>query len=522
MRRRNRRLALWIALTAVAVSASTIVSTQPADAVERPLNIVAVGDSYASGEGAMGGGWQNTACHRSALAGPSQAADRLIALRPGTTFASAACSGATTANIVGQLNSVAPSGTAVDALTISIGGNNVGFAPLVLACLNPLAASCVSSPEAAFTTNAIANTLPGQLDALFAAINARPGIRNVFVTEYPDPTTGVSGVRCGGVSRHGPFRIPIFNPGFEGFDGIDLAEATFASTSVVMPLNNALTNAVATADGASGPHPRWHLVSGIVSRFNTHGYCTDAPSPNPYSWGNPRFIATPVDSLTSQRDERGSMHPNDKGQVAIADALTDAMSFLTDPMAVTVTSSPTPPVAGSPASIGVQAANSRGDAVSGATVSIDGAAVGTTSTAGTLTVSHVFATKGAHTITVSTPPDPQPDATRTIHVQGQNYTVIPSPDPIPTNTNIPQLVLTTVDGSGAAVPGTFTLVDGLVGMTGTRTRTFRNGDVKTNFKVNLIQTSPWPEPDFACPTLTFKPDSAAYANKAVSELVDCS
>ena len=218
---------------------------------------------------------------------------------------------------------------------------------------------CSVSPEAAATTAALA-TLPATLDALFASINARPGIRNVFVTEYPDPDDG---------PRRGAVR-DVGQPRLRGIRVHPDDEAAFASASLVMPLNDALANAVATADAASGTHAQWHLVSGIVSRFATHGYCTGGGSPslNPWVWNNPRFINTPIDSLspTSQGDILGSMHPNDLGQQAIGEALFDAMAFLAGPVSVGVSSSPAKPVAGIPATLTVQATDGAGTAVPGA------------------------------------------------------------------------------------------------------------------------------------------------------------
>jgi lysophospholipase L1-like esterase len=526
----NRSIRHIIRLTAfasvVAVGAASVGLGSPAGAAVRPLTIVAVGDSYASGEGARGGitvPWLNAACHRSALAGPQDAAGRFDALpgRSPTSFTSAACSGATTANIIGQLNSVSGPRTAIDAVTISIGGNDVGFAPLVLACVDPRVRDCSVSPEAAATTAALA-TLPATLDALFASINARPGIRNVFVTEYPDPTTGLDGALCGTWG----------NPGFEGFEFIRDNEAAFASASLVMPLNDALANAVATADAASGPHAEWHFVSGIVRRFATHGYCTGGGSPslNPLVWNNPRFINTPIDSLspTSQGDIFGSMHPNPDGQHAIGDALFDAMAFLAGPVAVGVSSSPAKPVAGLPATLTVQANDGAGTPVPGASVVIDGQVVGTTNASGTFTGSHVFATRGAHIVVVSTTTtaDSYADGSAGITVAGQDYTVTPSPAPIPLDTTIAQLSVSTTDANGAQVPGVFTLVDGLrapngVSILGTRTRTFRNGDVNTGWKVHPILIRGYPEPEMACPTLTFRPDSQMFVNKDVSSLIDC-
>src|SRR5690349_6318414 len=110
-----------------------------AASVGPPLNIVALGDSYASGQGGKpaGGNWFDAACYRSARAAAQQAAGLLTANRP-VNFTSVACNGSTISNSNtaqsllgpgGQLDTALsladPDGThPVDAMTISIGGND--------------------------------------------------------------------------------------------------------------------------------------------------------------------------------------------------------------------------------------------------------------------------------------------------------------------------------------------------------------------------------------------------------------
>jgi serine/threonine-protein kinase len=62
-------------------------------------------------------------------------------------------------------------------------------------------------------------------------------------------------------------------------------------------------------------------VSAISSAFSGHGSCTGGGSPDLLTWGTPRYVSTPADSLTSQGDINGSMHPNNLGQQAIADII---------------------------------------------------------------------------------------------------------------------------------------------------------------------------------------------------------
>ena len=39
--------------------------------------------------------------------------------------------------------------------------------------------------------------------------------------------------------------------------------------------------------------------------------------------------------------------------------------------------------------------------------------------------------------------------------------------------------------------------------------------------MNQILIRDWPEPEMACPTLLFRPDSQMFVNKDVSSLIDC-
>lgn len=103
-------------------------------------NYVALGDSYSSGEGAIDYDPKSSKdkCHRSANA-YSQVVDKKYRFNDGTSFF--ACSGATTDNLLhGQNGEPAqivdnPNLNAKTTLvTLSIGGNDLGFADVVTAC----------------------------------------------------------------------------------------------------------------------------------------------------------------------------------------------------------------------------------------------------------------------------------------------------------------------------------------------------------------------------------------------------
>jgi lysophospholipase L1-like esterase len=109
-------------------------------------SLVALGDSYSSGEGAppfvRPTNTAGNSCHRSSLAWPA-----LVATSTGRPFASFACSGAETAEVVRsdsgrneaerqvaqreRLRKV----TAPELVTVTIGGNDVGFVKVLRACV---------------------------------------------------------------------------------------------------------------------------------------------------------------------------------------------------------------------------------------------------------------------------------------------------------------------------------------------------------------------------------------------------
>jgi lysophospholipase L1-like esterase len=474
-----------------------LVSAPAAPAATTPLSLVAAGDSYASGEGAIGSGWTNAGCHRSSLAGPQDAAGRISALRS-NSFVSLACSGATTGSILGQLGSL-PSGR-IDALSISMGGNDIGFAGIVTTCIVSDCTALDGSVSASLAA------LPASLAGVLNAVPSR--VDNVLVTEYPDPTMSALAF-CGN---------PV-SPGFEGFDTIIEPEARWASGRVIARLNAALASAVAAANARPGPHPVFHFVRGIASRFATHGYCTGGGSPSPLVWFHPRFVATPIDSVTSQGDVRGSMHPNDLGQRAIGEALFDAERFLADRLSVRVTPAATP-VVGTAVGLTLTVTTSAGTAVPRAPVTIDGQPVGSTDQSGVLTLTHTFSTPGAHPIEVDQ--NPFPGTTVLLDVLGKHYTVSSDPAPIPVGRAV-ALTLRATDSAGGLLAGTFTLTSGsgtvqiASGSTQTVTLTMRyryEWDIGPDDKPHRVRVP-------VCPEIGFNPTDQAFDAKDVSDLAAC-
>ena len=239
----------------------------------RDYLVVSMGDSYGSGEGnpdvpqkfatdpifgnqlpwvQRGPRWEDKRCHRSAKAGPAQAALQMEAADPhsSVTFLSFACSGANieatswdtanpfdpyntdgaTNNGVGILHGYAgpepPAGAPflddqvtqlehavvdrkVDALIVSGGGNDVGFGYSATACV--LVPNCngrsVTAPDGQSTETLDARVhddltaLTTRYNHLADRLNNDTALKvgKLYITEYPDSTRNDAGMACGAI-----------------------------------------------------------------------------------------------------------------------------------------------------------------------------------------------------------------------------------------------------------------------------------------------------------------------------------
>ncbi|MBD3782203.1 MAG: SGNH/GDSL hydrolase family protein [Micrococcales bacterium] len=190
MSARPRLRSALAALTALPLVVAGV--ALPAAAAE-PDQYVALGDSYAAGNGT---GWPDLSlsCYRSSLA----YAPLVAKARPNTSLSFRACSGAKTGDVTGgQTAALSP---ATDFVTVSIGGNDVGFVDLILSCFStwdePLCRATVSSVNRKIDTQ-----LPAKLDATYADIRTRAPGAEVIVVGYPKPFgTDVSCSQASGVN----------------------------------------------------------------------------------------------------------------------------------------------------------------------------------------------------------------------------------------------------------------------------------------------------------------------------------
>lgn len=139
-----------------------------------PPTYVALGDSYAAG---VGGGEPRGACWRTSEGYPV-----LVAQSLGQDLAYQACLGATVADVArDQLDGLGPDTTHV---SLTVGGNDVGFVPVIVECAKP--SWMVDSDAVIDAAFALLTTeLPRRLTALVARIRDRAPAAELVVTAYP-------------------------------------------------------------------------------------------------------------------------------------------------------------------------------------------------------------------------------------------------------------------------------------------------------------------------------------------------
>jgi lysophospholipase L1-like esterase len=168
------RSVLRSALVTAVAAATAIGLAAPASAAAG--RYVALGDSYSSGTGAGSYG-SSGSCKRSANSYPQLWAN---ANAP-SSFAFVACSGAVTSDVLNNQISAVTSATAL--VTISIGGNDAGFADVMITCNTSSDAECVRRNQEA---QAFARTtLPGRLNNVYTQIRNRAPSARVVVLGYP-------------------------------------------------------------------------------------------------------------------------------------------------------------------------------------------------------------------------------------------------------------------------------------------------------------------------------------------------
>ena len=163
-------------MTAAGLGAALALAVATAPAHAAVTAYVAVGDSFSSGTGTRSYINDGTACQRSVYAYPS-----LLAASKKLTLNFRACSGATVANVTNsQLGALSTTTTHV---TISVGGNDAGFADVLTECAQAWMSDCNGAiDDAQYIINSV---LPSRLSMLYSSIRSKAPNARVTVAGYP-------------------------------------------------------------------------------------------------------------------------------------------------------------------------------------------------------------------------------------------------------------------------------------------------------------------------------------------------
>jgi lysophospholipase L1-like esterase len=206
------RPAAKVLLVLGAVVGTVLGFAVPAQAAST-VHYVALGDSYSSGVGAGSYISSSGSCKRSSNAYPA----RWAAANAPASYTSVACSGATTSTVLNsQLSALSATTTLV---SITIGGNDAGFADIMTTCVLFGTSSCVAEVQDAM--NFGQTTLPGLLDATYSAIRSRAPNAEVVVLSYP-VFYQLNATFCIGLSETSRKKI---NDGINLIDGVIAAAA---------------------------------------------------------------------------------------------------------------------------------------------------------------------------------------------------------------------------------------------------------------------------------------------------------
>ena len=137
---------------------------------------VALGDSYSSGVGS-GSYIDSSSCKRSTKAYPYL----WQSSHAPSSFSFMACSGAVTTDVINNQLGALNSSTGL--VSISVGGNDAGFADVMTNCVTSSDSTCLS--RIATAKAYIDSALPARLDAVYNQISAKAPSARVVVLGYP-------------------------------------------------------------------------------------------------------------------------------------------------------------------------------------------------------------------------------------------------------------------------------------------------------------------------------------------------
>jgi lysophospholipase L1-like esterase len=177
MTARGRLLSGLVATVIALAGFVTVGAPTAAAGSSGTLQYAALGDSYAAGVGA--GSYDGTKCMRSSKGYPALLdSEKHIRLQ-----ANATCAGATTSTVADtQLSTLNPG---FELVTLTVGGNDLGFAALAVNCLPPTGTQekCQEAIDAAKVK--LATELPSALTLLYGDVADAAPKALIVVTGYP-------------------------------------------------------------------------------------------------------------------------------------------------------------------------------------------------------------------------------------------------------------------------------------------------------------------------------------------------
>ncbi len=172
-----------LSVLGIAVAVAGVLAAPPASA-ETTRVLAALGDSYSSGEANPPFDPSAPGCNRSDQAWPLLAARAI-----GRKGVNLACSGAKTADVVSEYKGQPAQVDALAALrprpgvvTITIGGNDAGFATVLGACV---VTDCVEAGAIAGSKATIVTALPERLVSTYRAVEKAAPKARLVVVGYP-------------------------------------------------------------------------------------------------------------------------------------------------------------------------------------------------------------------------------------------------------------------------------------------------------------------------------------------------
>ncbi|NNG38154.1 SGNH/GDSL hydrolase family protein [Flexivirga sp. ID2601S] len=182
---------------------------------------VALGDSYSAGVGTRSS--QNS-CYQSPLGYAP-----LIASAKGLALSYQACSGAKTADV--SANQLGTLGTGTRYVTMTIGGNDVGFSSVLTECAKPGWMSDCNGAIAGGRA-VLTGSLPGRYDSLFASVRSKAPNAKIVISGYPHIFNGED---CNALTFFSPDEEASLNSATDDLNSLERTKAGAHSMTWVDP-----------------------------------------------------------------------------------------------------------------------------------------------------------------------------------------------------------------------------------------------------------------------------------------------